>query len=63
VRGGFPIDVFGTYSVQAEVTDEGGRKSSLTASIEALPSRTRDVVVQLVWTNFDVSDDPRRSLA
>ena len=57
-RGAFAIDVFGTYQVRAEATDEAGRKSQATAIVEALPPKTRDVLVQLVWTNFDVSDDP-----
>lgn len=57
-RGAFAIDVFGTYLVRAEATDEAGRKTQATATIDALPPKTRDVLVQLVWTNFDVSDDP-----
>jgi hypothetical protein len=57
-RGAFAIDVFGTYLVRAEATDEAGRKSFATATIDALPPKTRDVLVQLVWTNFDASDDP-----
>ncbi len=57
-RGTFAVDVFGSYVVRAEATDEAGRKSQATATIDALPPKTRDVLVQLVWTNFDVSDDP-----
>jgi hypothetical protein len=57
-RGTFSVDVFGTYTVRAEATDEAGRKGIGTASVEAVPPKTKDVVVQLVWTNFDVSDDP-----
>jgi hypothetical protein len=57
-RGTFSIDVFGKYVVHAEATDEAGRKSEAAATIEVLPPKTRDVLVQLVWTNFDVSDDP-----
>jgi hypothetical protein len=57
-RGTFAVDVFGTYSVRAEAADEAGRKSLATATVDALPPKTRDVLVQLVWTNFDVSDDP-----
>jgi len=57
-RGAFAIDVFGTYQVRAEATDEAGRKSQATATIDALPPKTHDVLAQLVWTNFDVSDDP-----
>ena len=57
-RGGFAIDVFGTYQVRGEATDEAGRKTLVMASVDVLPPKTRDVLVQLVWTNFDVSDDP-----
>lgn len=58
LRGIFPVDVYGTYGVRAEATDEGGRKTQVVATVEALPPKTRNVVVQLVWTNYDVSDDP-----
>ena len=57
-RGSFAIDVFGKYTVHAEATDESGRRSSANATIDVLPPKTKDVLVQLVWTNFDVSDDP-----
>ncbi|MBX3188052.1 MAG: hypothetical protein KF819_13605 [Labilithrix sp.] len=57
-RGTFPIDVFGTYTVRAEAGDESGRKGTASAAVEALPPKTKDVLVQLIWTNFDVSDDP-----
>ena len=57
-RGSFAIDVFGSYVVHAEATDEAGRKTQAKAIIDVLPPKTRDVLVQLVWTNFDVSDDP-----
>ncbi len=58
LRGAFPVDVFGSYGLRAEATDEAGRKTQATATVDALPPKTRDVVVQLVWTNYDVSDDP-----
>lgn len=57
-RGSFPIDVFGKYTVHAEANDESGRKSVATATIDVSPPKSKDVLVQLVWTNFDVSDDP-----
>lgn len=57
-RGSFAVDVFGTYTIRAEATDDSHRKSVATATVEALPPKTKDVLVQLVWTNFDVSDDP-----
>lgn len=58
VRGTFSLDVFGTYNVRGEATDDSGRKTTSMALVEALPQKSRDVIVQLVWTNFDVSDDP-----
>ncbi len=57
-RGTFAIDVYGAYVVHAEATDEAGRKTQAAATIDVLPPKTRDVLVQLVWTNFDASDDP-----
>jgi hypothetical protein len=57
-RGTFPVDVFGAYAIKGEATDESGRKSTAFARIEAAPPRTKDLLVQLVWTNFDASDDP-----
>jgi hypothetical protein len=57
-RGTFSVDVFGTYTIRGEATDEGLRKTQATATVDALPPKTNDVLVQLVWTNFDVSDDP-----
>ncbi len=58
LRASFSVDVFGQYTARAESTDEAGRKTLAVATIDALPPKTRDVLVQLVWTNFDVSDDP-----
>lgn len=57
-RGSFVVDVFGTYLVRGEATDEGGRTSRGVATIDAAPPATKDVFVQLVWTNFDPTDDP-----
>jgi hypothetical protein len=57
-RGSFTIDVFGKYQVRAEATDEGGRQNSVVVPIEVLPPKTNDVLVELVWSNFDISDDP-----
>jgi len=57
-RGTFVVDVFGTYTVRAEATDDSGRQGTAVATVEALPPKTNDVLVQLVWTNFDASDDP-----
>jgi hypothetical protein len=58
LRGAFAIDVFGTYAIRAEASDESGRRSTAGATVDVLPPKTRDVLVQLVWTNFDASDDP-----
>jgi hypothetical protein len=57
-RGAFTVDVFGAYTVRAESTDEAGRKGLVVAHVEAVPPKTRDVLVQLVWSNFDPKDDP-----
>ncbi len=57
-RGSFKADVFGRYKVRGEATDESNRKGSEVATIDCMPPKTRDVVAQLVWTNFDASDDP-----
>jgi len=58
LRGTFTVDVFGAYGVKAEAKDEAGRTTVVTAPVEAVPPKSRDVLVQLVWTNFDASDDP-----
>lgn len=57
VRGMFPIDAFGTYTVRAEATDDSGRKAFATATVTALPPKSKDVMVQLAWTNFDAIDE------
>ncbi|MCL2725478.1 MAG: hypothetical protein FWD69_13680 [Polyangiaceae bacterium] len=57
-RATFPIDVFGTYVVRAEAVDESGRRGVGTAQIDALPPTTKDIYVELAWSNFDASDDP-----
>lgn len=58
IRGKIALDVFGTYTVRAEARDESGRRGESIAKIEALPPKTKDALVQLVWTNFDLMDDP-----
>lgn len=58
VRAKFRIDVFGTYLVRGEATDESGRKGTSQVEVTAAPGKTKDAVVQLVWTGFDASDDP-----
>lgn len=57
-RATFGIDVFGKYIVRAEAADDSGRRSFANATVEALPPKTKDIIVQLVWANFDVADDP-----
>ena len=57
-RGNFDVDVFGTYTIRGEATDEAGRKGIANATIEVVPPRTKDAIVQLIWTNFDPQDDP-----
>jgi hypothetical protein len=57
-RATFRIDAFGTYGLRGEATDESGRKGTAKMEINAAPPKTKDVLVQLVWTNFDPGDDP-----
>jgi hypothetical protein len=57
-RGTFSIDLYGTYTIRGEALDESGRKAEAVATIEALPPKTRDAVVQQVWTGFEANDDP-----
>src|SRR5271154_7140480 len=53
----FPTDVFGTYAVGLEVTDDLARTSKGTTDVQVAPSKD-DLVVQMMWTKFDPSDDP-----
>jgi hypothetical protein len=55
-RAKFSLDAFGTYAIRAEATDEGGRRGRATALIEVLPKKTRDVQVQLGWSDVDTTD-------
>jgi len=55
-RATLALDQFGTYAVRAEATDEAGRKGRATALIEVLPKKTRDVLLQLTWTDLDTGD-------
>lgn len=56
-RAELEVDVYGTYTVQAEAADEAGRRGKGSATIEVLPPKTKDVLVQLVWTGFDLRDE------
>ena len=58
LRGAFDVDVFGSYVVRAEAKDESGRITSVNATVDVVPPKTKDVLVQLVWTGFDANDDP-----
>lgn len=55
-RGVYEVDVYGKYTIKAEAADEGGRRVSATATIDVKPPKTKDVLVQLVWTGFDIKD-------
>jgi hypothetical protein len=55
-RGELEVDVYGTYTIGAEATDEDGRRGRATATIEVKPPKTKDVLVQLVWAGFDRTD-------
>jgi hypothetical protein len=56
-RGELSLDVYGKYLVSAETADEVGRRGRATATIEAKPPKTKDVLVQLVWAGFDRRDE------
>lgn len=56
-RASMELDVYGTYLMFAEATDEAGRRGKGTASIEVRPPKTKDVLVQLAWTGFDRKDE------
>ncbi len=53
----FPTDVYGTYAVGLEVTDDLGRTSKGTADVQVAPPKD-ELVVQMVWTKFEPTDDP-----
>lgn len=57
-RATFRVDAFGTYGLRGEATDESGRKGMAKIEVTATPPKTKDALVQLVWTNFDPGDDP-----
>lgn len=56
VRGTYEVDVYGDYVIKAEAMDEGGRHATATATVEVKPPKTKDVLVQLVWSGFDIKD-------
>ncbi|MBX3216247.1 MAG: hypothetical protein KF850_29680 [Labilithrix sp.] len=55
-RATIALDTFGTYAVRAEATDEAGRRGRATALIEVVPKKTRDVLLQLTWSDVDTSE-------
>lgn len=55
-RASLVLDAFGTYAVRAEATDEAGRRGHATATIEVLPKKTKDVLLQLVWQDVDPAE-------
>lgn len=57
-RAAFSLDVFGVYAIRAEAKDEAGRKGGSIATIEALPKKTRDPLIQLAWADVDIGTDP-----
>ncbi len=57
-RGVLELDIYGTYVIHGEASDEAGRRGKASLKVDALPEKSRDVVVQLAWANFDASDDP-----
>ena len=57
-RAELTADVYGTYVVKGEAADELGRRGKAAATVEVKPPRTRDVLVQLVWGGFELTDQP-----
>lgn len=57
-RATFRVDAFGTYGIRGEATDDSGRKGLAKIEVIASPPKSKDALVQLVWTNFDPGDDP-----
>jgi hypothetical protein len=53
----FPTDAYGTYAVGLDVTDDLGRTSNATNEVRVTPPKDA-LVVQMLWTKFDPSDDP-----
>lgn len=53
----FDTDVYGTYAVGLEVSDDLGRTAKATSDVNVFPSKDA-LVVQMVWTKFQPSDDP-----
>lgn len=60
-RATFTLDSFGTYVLHAEATDEAGRKGKSTAQIDVVPKKTKDVLVQVTWSDLALADgsEPR----
>jgi hypothetical protein len=58
LRGELGVDVYGTYTINAEAVDEAGRHGKASATIDVKPPKTKDVLVQLVWAGFDRRDEP-----
>jgi hypothetical protein len=56
-RGELTVDVYGTYTILAEAADEMGRRGRASATIEVKPPKTKDILVQLVWTGFELRDE------
>ena len=53
----FGTDAFGTYAVGLEVSDDLGRTSKATTDVDVSPAKDA-LVVQMLWTKFQPSDDP-----
>ena len=51
-RASFTLDTFGTYQLSGEAVDEGGRKGMGGALVEAAPKKSKDVLVQLLWSDL-----------
>jgi len=65
-RATFRVDVFGNYVINAEAIDESGRKGIAKVEITATPPKSKEPLIQILWTSFGKTDDqdtfPRLSL-
>ena len=56
-RSSFQVDAIGRYRLVLEVTDDGAKKQTSSATID-VTAPTPDTFVELIWTNFGGVDDP-----
>ena len=54
----FPVDVFGSYRVRVEATDEDNKRGVAQSLVDAAVSE--GTFVEMSWSNFEVSSDPAK---